>query len=69
MVSVRLAEAVWRGEPVSVTRKVSGAFEIRVDVVPEMTPVVLKVKPAGRVPEVRVQVLVPVPPVDASVCE
>ena len=68
-VSVRLAEAVWTGEPESVTRNVSGVLETRVDVLPEMTPAVLKVKPVGREPEVSVQVLAPVPPVEASVCE
>ena len=69
MVSVKFTEAVWVGEPESVTRKVSGVLETRVDVVPEITPTVLKSKPLGKVPEVSVQVFVPVPPVEASVCE
>ena len=69
MVSVKFTDAVWVGEPESVTRKVSGVLAIRVDVLPEITPAVLRSNPVGKVPAVSVQVLVPVPPVEASVCE
>ena len=69
IVSVRLTEAVCASEPESVTLNVRGAFAAAVGV-PLICPVdALRVRPAGSVPEVNCQLVAPVPPVDASVCE
>jgi hypothetical protein len=66
-VSVRVLSAV--APPVSVTLKVSEAVPAAVGV-PAMTPVEeLSESPAGRVPDVMLQVSGDVPPLAANVCE
>jgi hypothetical protein len=70
MVSVKLALAVWAGEPESVSLNVSGVALTIALGVPLICPVVaLSARPLGSVPAVSCQEYGVVPPVAARVCE
>jgi hypothetical protein len=68
IVMLKLAEAVVAGEPESVTLIVKLKVPAVVGV-PEIVPVADRVSPAGRAPELRLQLYGMVPPLAASVVE